>query len=119
MYFLKYYQGSGKVKENEIGSSPLRLHAADDDTPKSRAWRARYTIQGDEGQHFQIKTDPDTNDGVLTVVKVSDHKSRLNVTLTWMSRKDSGWMFVIVPLENGVMVTSNFNLISSLLCKNT
>uniref|UniRef100_A0AAQ6I8L3 Cadherin domain-containing protein n=1 Tax=Anabas testudineus TaxID=64144 RepID=A0AAQ6I8L3_ANATE len=64
--------GTGKVKEGEIGSSPLRLHVADEDTPKSPAWRARYTIQGDKGGHFEIKTDPDTNDGILTVVKPLD-----------------------------------------------
>uniref|UniRef100_A0A3Q1K209 Cadherin domain-containing protein n=1 Tax=Anabas testudineus TaxID=64144 RepID=A0A3Q1K209_ANATE len=65
-------QTVSKVKEGEIGSSPLRLHVADEDTPKSPAWRARYTIQGDKGGHFEIKTDPDTNDGILTVVKPLD-----------------------------------------------
>lgn len=64
-------QGSYKVKELETGSSPLRLHVTDKDSPGSRAWRARYTIHGDEGEHFKIETDPDTNDGILTVVKVS------------------------------------------------
>ena len=58
------------MKEDETGSSPLRLHVTDMDTPKTPAWRAKYTIQGDEGEHFKIDTDPDTNDGILTVVKV-------------------------------------------------
>lgn len=43
----------------------------DKDSPNSPAWRAKYTIQGDEGEHFKIETDPDTNDGILTVIKVS------------------------------------------------
>lgn len=43
----------------------------DKDTPNSPAWRAKYTIHGDEGGHFKIETDPETNDGILTVVKVS------------------------------------------------
>lgn len=43
----------------------------DEDSPNSPAWRAKYTIQGDEGEHFKIETDPDTNDGILTVIKVS------------------------------------------------
>lgn len=59
------------MKEHETGSSPLRLHVTDRDTPKSLAWRAKYTIQGDEGEHFKIETDPETNDGILTVVNVS------------------------------------------------
>lgn len=57
--------------EDETGSSPLRLHVTDKDTPNSPAWRARYTIKGDDGEHFKIETDPDTNDGILTVVKVT------------------------------------------------
>lgn len=59
------------MKEYETGSSPLRLHVSDKDTWNSTAWRAKYTIQGDEGKHFKIETDPDTNDGILTVIKVS------------------------------------------------
>uniref|UniRef100_UPI0037E92B56 cadherin-like protein 26 isoform X2 n=1 Tax=Semicossyphus pulcher TaxID=241346 RepID=UPI0037E92B56 len=61
--------GSRRVKEDETGTSPMRLHVTDRDSPNSPAWRARYTIQGDEQEHFKIETDPDTNDGVLTVVK--------------------------------------------------
>ncbi|GLD62222.1 cadherin-like protein 26 [Lates japonicus] len=64
--------GTGKVNEDETGSSPLRLHVTDKDTPNSPAWRARYTIKGDDGEHFKIETDPDTNDGILTVVKPLD-----------------------------------------------
>ncbi|XP_073324161.1 cadherin-like protein 26 [Pagrus major] len=64
--------GSSKVKEHESGISPLRLHVTDKDTPNSTAWRAKYSIQGDEGEHFKIETDPVTNDGILTVVKPLD-----------------------------------------------
>ncbi|XP_044079630.1 cadherin-like protein 26 [Siniperca chuatsi] len=64
--------GSSKVKEDETGTSPLRLHVTDKDTPHSPAWRVQYTVQGDEGEHFKIETDPDTNDGILTVVKPLD-----------------------------------------------
>ncbi|KAK5912962.1 hypothetical protein CesoFtcFv8_002789 [Champsocephalus esox] len=74
--------GSGKVKEHEIGTSPLRLHTTDKDTPSSAAWRAKYTIQGDEGVHFKIETDPDTNDGILTVVKPLDFEEEALRELT-------------------------------------
>ncbi|XP_076607840.1 cadherin-like protein 26 [Chaetodon auriga] len=67
--------GSGKIKENETGTSPLRLHVTDEDTSNSPAWRAKYTIQGDEGGHFKVETDPDTNDGILTVVKPLDFEA--------------------------------------------
>ncbi|XP_029990626.1 cadherin-like protein 26 [Sphaeramia orbicularis] len=64
--------GSGKVMENEIGTSPLRLHVTDKDSPHSPAWKARYTIHGNEGKHFKIETDPETNDGILTVIRPLD-----------------------------------------------
>lgn len=60
------------MKELVTGVSPLRLHVTDKDTPHTSAWRARYTVHGDEAEHFSIVTDSDTNDGILTVVKVSD-----------------------------------------------
>ncbi|XP_060898385.1 cadherin-like protein 26 isoform X2 [Labrus mixtus] len=66
--------GSGKIKEDEIGVSPLLLHVTDRDSPNSPAWRARFSIQGDEKENFKIETDPHTNDGVLTVVKPLRYK---------------------------------------------
>ncbi|XP_059185589.1 cadherin-like protein 26 [Centropristis striata] len=74
--------GSGRVKEDETGTSPLRLHVTDKDTQNSPAWRARYTIHGDEGGHFKIQTDPDTNDGILTVVKPLDFEEDAQRELT-------------------------------------
>ncbi|XP_042358475.1 cadherin-like protein 26 [Plectropomus leopardus] len=76
------HTGSGKVKEGETETSPLRLHAMDIDTTNSPAWRAKYTIQGDEGEHFQIETDPDTNDGILTVIKPLDFEEGAQRELT-------------------------------------
>ncbi|XP_017160453.1 cadherin-like protein 26 isoform X2 [Poecilia reticulata] len=64
--------GSGKVKENKLGVSPLRFHVTDKDMTHSKAWRAKYTIQGDKGGHFKIETNAETNDGILTVVKPLD-----------------------------------------------
>ncbi|XP_035805438.2 cadherin-like protein 26 isoform X2 [Amphiprion ocellaris] len=67
--------GTSKVTEHETGSSPLRLHVRDKDTLNSPAWRAKYTIHGEEGEHFRVETDPDTNDGILTVVKPLDFEA--------------------------------------------
>ncbi|XP_024126911.1 cadherin-like protein 26 isoform X1 [Oryzias melastigma] len=64
--------GPGKVKENESGKSPLRLHVTDEDSVNSSAWRARYTIDGDSAGNFHIETDPETNDGILTILKPLD-----------------------------------------------
>ncbi|XP_029946753.1 cadherin-like protein 26 [Salarias fasciatus] len=74
--------GTGKVKEDETGSSPLRLHVTDGDSPKTEAWRVKYTIHGDDVDHFRVETDPDTNDGVLTVVKPLDFEKGAQRELT-------------------------------------
>ncbi|RVE72486.1 hypothetical protein OJAV_G00042110 [Oryzias javanicus] len=64
--------GPAKVKENESGMSPLRLHVTDEDSVNSSAWKARYIIDGDTAGNFHIETDPETNDGILTISKPLD-----------------------------------------------
>ncbi|XP_072308400.1 cadherin-like protein 26 [Eucyclogobius newberryi] len=66
--------GSGKVKEGETGTSPLRIQVTDRDTPNSPASRVKYTISGADAQHFQIETDPETNNGILTVITPLDYE---------------------------------------------
>uniref|UniRef100_A0A3P8UZP3 Cadherin 27 n=1 Tax=Cynoglossus semilaevis TaxID=244447 RepID=A0A3P8UZP3_CYNSE len=74
--------GPGRVKEGAIGISPLRLHVTDRDVSHSPAWRARFTIHGDKGSHFTIQTDPDSNDGILEVVRPLDFEEGSQVELT-------------------------------------
>lgn len=48
-----------------------RLEVEDRDLPGSPNWVARFTIlEGDPEGQFTIRTDPKTNEGVLSVVKV-------------------------------------------------
>lgn len=70
LFIFPLIQGSGSVVEGTNGSSPLKIHTADVDTRLTPAWRVRYSVQGDNGGHFSIHTDPETNDGILTVIKV-------------------------------------------------
>uniref|UniRef100_A0AAV2M629 Cadherin domain-containing protein n=1 Tax=Knipowitschia caucasica TaxID=637954 RepID=A0AAV2M629_KNICA len=74
--------GSGKVKEGESGTSPLRVHVTDRDSPQSPAWRARYAIRGADAQHFKIETDPETNDGILTVLTPLNYEETAHTDLT-------------------------------------
>ncbi len=53
-------------KDYEIG----RVNVTDRDDRGTGNWEARYFISNDPDGNFAISTDSDTNQGVLTVVKV-------------------------------------------------
>ncbi|XP_032320512.1 cadherin-15 isoform X3 [Camelus ferus] len=54
-----------------------RLAVEDRDLPGSPNWVARFTIlEGDPDRQFTIRTDPKTNEGVLSVVKPLDYERR-------------------------------------------
>lgn len=49
----------------------VNLTVDDRDDPATGAWRAIYSIiSGDPKQSFEIQTNPDNNEGMLSVVKV-------------------------------------------------
>lgn len=61
-----------EVTEAVSGVDVGRLEVQDRDLPGSPNWAARFTIlEGDPNGQFTIRTDPKTNEGVLSVVKVS------------------------------------------------
>lgn len=58
------------------------LTVVDRDQPHSPNWNAVYRIvNGDPTGHFTIRTNPITNEGMLTVVKVRDGPEELSVLL--------------------------------------
>ena len=58
------------VEEGSTGVV-VNLTVDDRDDPATGAWRAIYSIiSGDSTQSFQIHTNPDDNEGMLSVVKV-------------------------------------------------
>ncbi|TRZ00221.1 hypothetical protein DNTS_031788, partial [Danionella cerebrum] len=77
--------GTRKVRERESGVEVLRFQVSDKDTRGSKAWRANYLIYGDAKKQFDIQTDPVTNEGILTVVKVVH-----GITLMCRSSLDGG-----------------------------
>ncbi|XP_006860165.1 PREDICTED: cadherin-15 [Chrysochloris asiatica] len=53
-----------------------RLEVQDRDLPGSPNWVAKFTIlEGDPDGQFTVRTDPKTNEGVLSVMKPLDHES--------------------------------------------
>ncbi|XP_069587344.1 desmocollin-2-like [Ranitomeya imitator] len=59
-----------EVNENESGMVILRIPIIDDDLVNTSNWRALFSItQGNGLGHFNITTDPKTNEGLLRVIK--------------------------------------------------
>ncbi|KAL4655280.1 cadherin-like protein 26 [Arapaima gigas] len=64
-----------EVMEMAINQDILRLKVEDKDLPNTTASQAVFDIvEGNEDGHYEIKTDPKTNEGVLTVVKGKDYE---------------------------------------------
>ncbi|XP_053250387.1 cadherin-like protein 26 isoform X3 [Podarcis raffonei] len=58
------------IPEGKTEHGILRLQVEDKDSPNTPAWRAKYKILGgDDTENFSIETDPDTNEGVLSITK--------------------------------------------------
>ncbi|XP_019403633.1 PREDICTED: cadherin-like protein 26 [Crocodylus porosus] len=67
-----------QIPEGKEEAGVLRLQVKDPDSPNTPAWRAKYTIvQGNEKEEFMIETDPETNDGILSVIKPLDYEGAI------------------------------------------
>lgn len=71
LFFNLFCQFFGEVHENRVNVIVTNLTVTDKDQPHTQAWSAVYRIiAGDPTGRFSIPTDPTTNEGLLTVVKV-------------------------------------------------
>lgn len=74
MWLLSQYQI--QVPEGRVSPGVLRLPVQDRDSPFTSAWRTKFNISdGNEEGHFDISTDPETNEGILNVIKVKQHRA--------------------------------------------
>lgn len=65
-------QYEGIVEENKANVEVLRIKVFDADEVGSDNWLANFTFaSGNEGGYFHIETDTQTNEGIVTLIKVS------------------------------------------------
>ncbi|MBN3304038.1 CADH4 protein, partial [Amia calva] len=87
---------SGEVPENRLNIVVANLTVIDRDQPHTANWNAVYRIvSGDPSGHFTIRTDPFTNDGMVTVVKPVDYEMNRAFMLTVIVSNQA-------PLANGI-----------------
>jgi hypothetical protein len=69
--FVVWLQYHVSAVENRIDFELCRVNATDRDEPGTGNWEIKYTLtRGNPGGHFVVHTDPLSNQGVLTLVKV-------------------------------------------------
>ncbi|XP_037365612.1 desmoglein-3 [Talpa occidentalis] len=72
---LQQSQYSAQIEENTLSSELLRFQVIDWDEEFTDNWNAVYFFtSGNEGNWFEIHTDPRTNEGILKVVKALDYE---------------------------------------------
>ncbi|OWK01611.1 hypothetical protein Celaphus_00017629, partial [Cervus elaphus hippelaphus] len=74
---------SASIEENCLSSELIRFQAIDLDEEGTDNWLAKYLIlSGNDGNWFDIQTDPQTNEGILKVVKTLDYEQVPNIHLS-------------------------------------
>ncbi|XP_041102025.1 cadherin-2-like [Polyodon spathula] len=86
----------GEVPENRVNVIVANLTVTDKDQPNTPAWNAVYRITGgDSTGRFAIPTDPNSNEGLVTVVKPIDYETSRMFVLTVVAENQ-------VPLARGI-----------------
>ncbi|KAG8437582.1 hypothetical protein GDO86_008334 [Hymenochirus boettgeri] len=79
-----------EVPENRSGMDFGRVNVTDKDLKGSPNWKVQYSIiNGDPKHAFSIRTDPLTNEGILSLIKPLDHEEQENHQLTISAKNEA------------------------------
>uniref|UniRef100_A0A3Q2WUD1 Desmoglein-2-like n=1 Tax=Haplochromis burtoni TaxID=8153 RepID=A0A3Q2WUD1_HAPBU len=79
---LEKEQYEGSIEENTEGVEVMRIKAQDLDLQGTDNWEAVFDIvKGNEAGYFSIKTDPNTNEGILMLDKAVDYEDVKDIEL--------------------------------------
>ncbi|NXA59711.1 DSG2 protein, partial [Mohoua ochrocephala] len=79
---LESHAFEGSIEENRANVEIMRIKVFDRDEEFSDNWLANFTfVSGNEDGFFQIVTDTQTNEGILTVVKELDYEKMQSLNL--------------------------------------
>ncbi|CAF87846.1 unnamed protein product, partial [Tetraodon nigroviridis] len=98
---LEQCEYSASVDENVHNVVVSRIKARDRDLEHTDNWRAVFVIaRGNEDNLFAIKTDENTNEGVLKLIKPLDFEKVQNLELTLLIRN-------VAPFTKGEVVMTD------------
>ncbi|XP_009891893.1 PREDICTED: cadherin-like protein 26 [Charadrius vociferus] len=93
-----------QVSAGQEHPAVLRLQVQDEDSPNTPAWRAKYGITtGNEKEQFTIETDPDTNEGILSVIKPLNYEDDSELRLVISVANEEPFFLC----KNGIVMISS------------
>ncbi|XP_074878685.1 cadherin-like protein 26 [Buteo buteo] len=99
-----------QVSAGQEHPAVLRLQVEDKDSPNTPAWRAKYRVmKGNEKEQFTIETDPDTNEGILSVIKPLSYEDDSEMRLVISVSNEEPFFLC----KNGTVVISGLESMST------
>ncbi|KAM6242737.1 cadherin-like protein 26 [Spheniscus humboldti] len=93
-----------QVSAGQEHPAVLRLQVEDKDSPNTPAWRAKYRVtKGNEREQFTIETDPDTNEGILSVIKPLNYEDDSEMRLVISVANEEPFFLC----KNGIVMISS------------
>lgn len=92
------------ISAGQVHPAVLRLQVEDKDSPNTPAWRAKYRVtKGNEKKQFTIETDPDTNEGILSIIKPLNYEDDSEMRLVISASNEEPFFLC----KNGTVMISS------------